>query len=157
MRIELFLTPFLIAFALTTGLVLLLLLTPLFRRTVWRFGGRHRSKKSISRLGGVAMLLAFVFVLFFDANLVVTREFYGLLLGMFFIFVSVSGMISMNSDGKSRFFQVALTALVSFLVCVSALPNPFGNVGFPIQRFRFAGILPPVRMDFPRDECHELA
>lgn len=81
MSIELFLTPFLTAFTLTAGLILLFLLAPLFRRAVWRPWRRHGRKQMVSRLGGIAMLAAFVFTLFFDTHLVLTREFYGLLSG----------------------------------------------------------------------------
>lgn len=138
MRIELFLTPFLIAFALTTGLILLFLLTPLFQRAVWRSGKRHSYKKTISRLGGAAMLLAFAFSLFFDAHLVITREFYGLLVGA--LFILIFGLWDdLNELGWKIqvFFQVALTALIFiFGMRITTLPNPFGGVFvFPYNDF----------------------
>lgn len=144
MGIELFLTPFLIAFALSTGLILLFLLTPLFRRAVWRTGKRHNHKKTISRLGGAAMLLAFAFALFFDPHLVITKEFYGLLLGALFIFI-FGLWDDLNELGWKIqvFFQVALTALIFiFGMRIATFPNPFGGVWvFPSNDFVLPGFL----------------
>lgn len=139
---ELFLTPFFIAFSLTAGLILFFLLTPLFQRAVWRFGNRHNRKKTISRLGGAAMILAFAFTLFFDAHLVITREFYGLLLGAFFIFV-FGLWDDLNELGWKIqvFFQAALSALVFiFGMRIVAISNPFGGIWvFPYSDFVLLG------------------
>lgn len=130
MPIELFLIPFLTAFTLTAGLILVFLLTPLFRRTVWRPGRRRDRKTNISRLGGVAMLAAFVFALFFDTHLVLTREFYGLLFGG--ILILMFGLWDDLSELGWRiqvFFQVAVTALIFiFGMRITTLSNPFGGV-----------------------------
>ncbi len=144
MWIELFLAPVLIAFSLTAGLILFFLLTPLFKRAIWRFGERHSRKETISRLGGAAMLLAFAFTLFFDVHLVVTREFYGLLLGTFFIFV-----FGLWDDLKELgwkiqvFFQAALSALIFiFGMRIISLTSPFGGVWvFPYSDFVLPGFL----------------
>lgn len=144
MEIELFFTPFLIAFALTTGLILLFLLTPLFKRAMWRSGERHRHKKTVSRLGGIAMLIAFAFAFFFDAHLVITKEFYGLLLGTFFILIfGLWDDLDELGWKMQVFFQVALTALVFiFGMRIATLPSPFGGVWvFPYSDFVFPGFL----------------
>lgn len=144
MWIELFLTPFLTAFALTAGLILLFLLTPLFQRAAWRREKRHAGKKTISRLGGVAMLGAFTFVFFFDAHLVMTREFYGLLLGgvLILIFGLWDDMKELGWEIQV-FFQVALTALIFiFGMRILSLTNPFGGVWiFPYSDFVLPGFL----------------
>ncbi|MEK9151348.1 MAG: MraY family glycosyltransferase [Patescibacteria group bacterium] len=130
MWIELFLTPFLTAFTLTAGLILLFLLTPLFRRAVWRSERRHGHKKSVSRLGGVAMLAAFVFAVFFDSHLVLTREFYGVLFGGALIFIfGLWDDLSELGWKIQVFFQAAIAALVFiFGMRITTLTNPFGGV-----------------------------
>lgn len=141
---ELFLTPFLIAFSLAAGLILFFILTPLFQRAIWRFGKRHSLKKTVSRLGGVAMILAFAFTFFFDPHLVITREFYGLLLGSFFIFV-FGLWDDLNELGWKIqvFFQAALAMLIFiFGMRIMALTNPFGGTWiFPYSDFVLPGFL----------------
>lgn len=129
MRLDLFLTPLFMSFALSAGLILLFLLTPLFRRAVWRVGPRHLTKHAVSRLGGAAMLLSFAFTFFFDAHLVMTREFYGLLLGLLFIFLfGLWDDISELGWKIQVFFQTALTLLVFlFGMRITSIPNPFGE------------------------------
>lgn len=130
MRSELFFPPLLIAFSLTAGLILLFLLTPLFQRAVWRSGKRHGAQTTLSRLGGAAMLIAFVFTVFFDAHLVITREWYGLLLGMILIFLfGLWDDLSELGWKIQVFFQAALTALIFiFGMRITMLSNPFGGV-----------------------------
>lgn len=141
---ELFFAPLLIAFSLTAGLILFFLLVPLFQRAVWRFGKRHSDKKTISRLGGAAMLLAFIFTFFFDIHLVITREFYGLLLGSSLIFI-FGLWDDLNELGWKIqvFFQAALSALVFiFGMRIATLSNPFGGVWiFPYSDFVLPGFL----------------
>ncbi|MEI8096535.1 MAG: MraY family glycosyltransferase [Candidatus Moraniibacteriota bacterium] len=127
---ELFLVPFVTAFSLTAGFILLFLLTPLFRRAVWRTEKRHGYKKTISRLGGVAMLIAFSFALFFDTHLVLTREFYGLFAGSALILI-FGLWDDLNELGWKIqvFFQVALTMLIFiFGIHIYSITNPFGGV-----------------------------
>ncbi|MGK2849198.1 MAG: MraY family glycosyltransferase [Minisyncoccota bacterium] len=130
MRIDLFLPPFLVAFSLTIGLILLFLLTPLFQRSIWRVGERHIKKHRLSRLGGTAILLSFIFTMLFDAHLVMTRELYGLLLGGFFILVfGLWDDISELGWRVQIFFQTALSALVFlFGTRITMFSNPFGGV-----------------------------
>lgn len=144
MPTHLFFTPFIVAFALTAGCILLFLLMPLFKRSVWRTESRHRQRKTISRLGGVAMLFAFLFTLFFDAHLVLTRELYGLLCGS--LLILIFGLWDDLSEIGWRvqiFFQVALTALIFiFGIHIRSLTNPFGGVWtIPYEAFILPGFL----------------
>ena len=88
------------------------------------------------------MILAFAFTLFFDAHLVITREFYGLLLGAFFIFV-FGLWDDLNELGWKIqvFFQAALSALVFiFGMRIVAISNPFGGIWvFPYSDFVLLG------------------
>lgn len=141
---ELFLPPLITAFTLTTGFILLFLLVPLFKRSAWRMGKRHSYKKTISRLGGASMLIAFAFTLFFDTHLVLTGEFYGLLFGSAFIFI-FGLWDDLNELGWKIqvFFQVALTVLIFiFGMRISSISNPFGGVWIiPYDNFVLPGFL----------------
>lgn len=141
---ELYFAPLLITFSLTAGLILFFLLVPLFQRAVWRFGKRHSDKKTVSRLGGAAMLLAFIFTFFFDAHLVITREFYGLLMGSSLIFI-FGLWDDLNELGWKIqvFFQAALAMLIFiFGMRIVTLSNPFGGVWiFPYSDFVLPGFL----------------
>lgn len=136
MRFDLFVPPFLIVFALTSGLCLLFLLVPLFRRQIWRYGERHQGKNTLSRLGGVAMCVAFLFTAIADPHLVLTREFFGLLVGG--ILVCVFGLwddIRELGFKAQMFFQVSMTVLLFiFGIRITSLRNPFGEAWiFPDQ------------------------
>ena len=136
MRFDLFLPPFFIAFAITLGLCLIFLLVPLFRRHIWRRGHRHQGKNTISRLGGVAMCGAFLFTVIFDSHLVLTREFFGLLVGG--ILVCVFGLwddLRELGFKAQVFFQVSMTVILFiFGIRITSLRNPFGETWvFPEQ------------------------
>lgn len=144
MTIDLFLTPFFIAFALTVGCILLFLLVPLFKRSVWRTESRHAQRKTLSRLGGVAMLFAFLFTLFFDSHLVLTRELYGVLCGgLLILFFGLWDDLKEIEWKVQIFFQIALTALVFiFGIHIHSLSNPFGGVWIvPYEIFVLPGFL----------------
>lgn len=130
MFIELYIVPFLISLALTVGFILIFLLIPLFRKEIWRTESRHGYKKSLSRLGGVSMLLTFSFVMFFDTHLVLTKEFYGLLSGS--ILILLFGLWDdLNELGWKIqvFFQIVLTMLVFFFgIHIVSVTNPFGGI-----------------------------
>ena len=142
--LELFSPPFLIAFALTVGSILLFLLLPLFKRTVWRNGSRHAAKKKISRLGGVAMLIAFFVTTALDPHLVISQEIFGLLVGI--ILVCIFGLwddISELGWKVQIFFQVALAAILYiFGMRIETLTNPFGGVWvLPTESFVLIGFV----------------
>lgn len=129
LQAELFLPPFLIAFALTAGCILLFLLIPLFHRTAWRFGKRHGDRRSISRLGGIAMLAAFSVAFIFDPHLVMTREFVGLLVGagLILLFGLWDDLSELNWKSQV-FFQVTLSVVVFiFGMRIQSITNPFGG------------------------------
>lgn len=129
MRFDLFLQPLATAFALTIGMCLLFLLVPLFRRQVWRSGRRHHGKASLSRLGGLAMALSFLFTVAIDPHLVVTREIFGLLVGG--VMVCAFGLWDdLREIGfkVQTFFQVAITVILfTFGLRITSIKNPFGE------------------------------
>ena len=138
MWISLFPFPFLSAFVLTTGLILIFLLVPIFRRKIWRFEERHRQKRAISRLGGMAMLISFIVIFLLEPHLVMTRELLGLLVGI--LFISLFGLLDDIAElgwKIQMFFQVALTVIIFiFGIRITSLTNPFGGVWiFPTESF----------------------
>jgi UDP-GlcNAc:undecaprenyl-phosphate GlcNAc-1-phosphate transferase len=144
MWLTLFLSPFLTAFTLTAGLILVFLLVPLFRRKAWRFGERHRYGQALSRHGGIAMLIAFLITFFFDPHLVMTREFIGLFIGV--VLISLFGLWDDVSELGWKiqvFFQVALAVVIFiFGMRIASITNPFGGVWmFPAEGFVIPGFL----------------
>lgn len=138
MWFELFLPSFLITFTLTAGCILVFLLVPLFRRNRWRSGRRHSKKRSLSRLGGVAMLCAFLVTFFLDPHLVLTRELLGLSAGILLIVIFGLWDDLSELDWKVQlFFQAALAVLIFiFGIRIVSLTNPFGGTFvFPEEHF----------------------
>lgn len=132
-RLELFLPPFLIAFVLTASLILIFLLVPLFRRAAWRNAARHgRKKRSLSRLGGLAMLLAFVATAVTDPHLVLSKELIGLFVGS--VFVLGFGLWDDLSELDWRvqmFLQVALAVIIFvFGIRIISIPDLSGGAWF---------------------------
>lgn len=129
MRLDLFLQPLLMGFALSASFCLLFLFLPLFQGRSWRQGVRHAGKKSLPRLGGIAMLFGFVLTVVFDSSLVISREILGLLVGG--VLVGLVGLwddfreLSFKAQG---FFQVAIaTILFIFGVHITTIKNPLGE------------------------------
>lgn len=125
--------PFFIAFALSAGIILVFVLVPFFQREVWRNGVRHgRKKRSLSRLGGLAMLLAFMVAAVTDPHLVLSKELLGLFVGS--IFVLGFGLWDDFSelDWKVQMFlQVALTVIIFiFGIRIVSIPDLSGGAWF---------------------------
>lgn len=83
-----YLVPFLVSFSFT--IVLMYFLIWLAGMIHWkeRYGERHIHKKNIYRIGGLAMMLVFVFSVFTNEDLFLTPEIYGLLIGSFVLVVA---------------------------------------------------------------------
>lgn len=129
MRLELFLSPMVLAFFLTVGLCFLFLSLPFFRHRLWRQGERHRGKEALSRLGGVALILGFAVTVLSSEPLVISREIFGLLIGGMIV-----GGVGLWDDFRELsfkaqgFFQVALTAILFiFGIRITTIKNPFGE------------------------------
>lgn len=135
MEFDLFIQPFLVSFILSAGITFIFVLTPFFQKKTWRYKARHAGKKNISRLGGVAMLIAFFVTVLWDQNLVISEQIFGLLLGMGLVFLF--GLWDDFSELGWRvqiFFQTALTfILFIFGMRIYSLTSPMGG----------AWILPP--------------
>ena len=144
MPITLFIPPFLTAFGLAVAFIMLILILPLFSKR--KYPGRERRKKNrnISRFGGVAMLSAYLFSLFLDPNLVLTREIIGLGVGIGLVFgFGFWDDVQELSWKVQIFFQVALGVVIFlFGMRIASVTNPFGGAFiFPTEGFVLLGFL----------------
>jgi UDP-GlcNAc:undecaprenyl-phosphate GlcNAc-1-phosphate transferase len=127
--VTLFFLPFLFSFSVAILLSLVFSL-PFFRFRQTRTGSRHARSGTLSRLGGVAMMIAFLMVVGIDPHLVLTRPLWGLFAGSIFIFLF--GIVDdfFPLDWKTQlFFQVALGSIVYFFaIRIDFITNPFGGI-----------------------------
>ncbi|HPN96821.1 MAG TPA: MraY family glycosyltransferase [Candidatus Moranbacteria bacterium] len=76
-----FIIPFLLSFLLTTFFISVLIYLAGKIKWAIRKERRHIHKGKVYRVGGIGMALAFFLTVFFNADLVITPELYGLLIG----------------------------------------------------------------------------
>ncbi len=130
-------TPFILALGLSLGIILLFLLVPLFHKQVWRTGKRHESKQHLSRLGGVAIIAAFIFTTLLDPNLFLSKAIIGLICGAILILFFGLWDDLYSQDWRVQLsFQVVLSLLmVIFGIRILSLNIPFGNTLFFTEQF----------------------
>lgn len=128
MDYSLYLPAFSLSFAVSLVLLsLLLLVKKIFPNK--RESARHIHQKGVSRLGGVALILAFVFSLLVDPHLFVSFALKGVLIASIFILlVGVWDDLSELSWKNQLFFQIFLVTLIFIMgVRVEYITNPFGG------------------------------
>ena len=131
MNIGMYLFPFLLSFLLATVFLAMLVRRSRGGDEVERMedGRRH---KSVSRFGGIALILAFIAAVLLDAHLAETHQLLGLLLGAFLIlFVGVWDDIVPIPWWAQLCFQVVLATII-FVSGMRAwvITNPFGTPVF---------------------------
>lgn len=91
---------------------------------------RHIHNGNISRLGGVALILAFSLALFFDPHLFVSTELKGILIASFFILIIGVWDDFSELDWKNQFFFQIILSVFIFIVGVRVeyITNPLGGV-----------------------------
>lgn len=130
---NLYLIPFLSAFVVSVVLIFgikylgnkFFVTEPKSRRET-----RHIHNRSVSRLGGIAIFISFLTVIFLDKNLVLTKDIWGILSGALLIFImGVWDDFGEISWKKQIFFQVLAIALIFiFGVKIYSISNPLGGV-----------------------------
>lgn len=132
MDIQLYLTPFFKSFIITV--VLLVVLTWCFKKIVCRGRKyrRHIHLKKVSRLGGVAIIIAFLASILTDANLVISQPLWGIMIASFFILlVGLWDDFSELSWKYQFFYQVAIVIFIFITgTQVDYITNPFGGYIF---------------------------
>lgn len=128
---SLYLSAFLIAFGITSGTILLVLLVPAIRRFLpmpARRGERH-DDRNLSRFGGVAMIFGFSIAVLLDPNLVLSREIVGLLsCGFLILIFGVLDDVYEQEWRTQLFFQLSLCIIIFvFGVRILSITNPLGG------------------------------
>lgn len=131
--LNLYLIPFLSAFALS---VVLIFAIEYFSRRFSsvdkkvRTEGRHIHDKNISRWGGIGIALSFLIVIFLDKNLVLTKDILGIIAGGLIIFgLGIWDDLREVGWKKQLFFQIiAITLIFALGVKMYTISNPFGDV-----------------------------
>lgn len=129
-EISFYLPPFLVSFSI--GLLLLSIIVTCFSRinNNNRKEGRHIHKNSISRFGGVAIILAFLAATLFDTRLIASTQLNLVLLAaLAILFFGIIDDIKEIFWKKQILFQVILVLSLALLgLRLEYITNPFGGV-----------------------------
>lgn len=131
MTLDLYLKPFLSAFATSVFLIFVIkyLADKFTLKDKKRVGSRHIHSKIISRWGGVAIVISFFLVILLDKNLIITKDIGGILMGGVVVFgAGLWDDFAEISWKKQLFFQILGIALI-FLsgVRIYSISNPIGE------------------------------
>jgi UDP-GlcNAc:undecaprenyl-phosphate/decaprenyl-phosphate GlcNAc-1-phosphate transferase len=122
-----YLVPFISSFLLSV--LLMALVVYLAKKVKWQGRGseRHIHKKEVSRIGGMAMILAFNFAVLLNGDLVITPEICGIMLASLIILVFGLWDDMKEIYWKTQlFFQIAVSVLVFiFGIRIYYITNPF--------------------------------
>jgi len=132
-------SPFILALALSLGVILLFLLLPMFHKQIWRTGERHATKAHLSRLGGVAVIAAFVFTILLDPNLVLSKAIIGLICGalLILLFGLWDDLYSQHWRTQLAFQVVLVLLMIIFGNRILSFNIPFGETLFFTDQFWF--------------------
>lgn len=145
---SLYLKPFLVALAISLGLVILAIKTfgKILAAKQKRDEDRHvhDKTKSVCRVGGVAIIIAFVSAILLDDNLVITRNMWGFISGG--ILILAVGLVDDFKDLSWKiqlFFQTCIVSLIFiFGARITYITNPFGEaIQFDTSGKIFLGII----------------
>ena len=131
MDYNLFLGPFLVSFAISA--LLLIVLIVLGRKYATgdaRISQRHIHKQGVSRFGGVALIISFVAAIFFDKQLVISAPLIGVLFASGAILIlGVVDDLKQIFWKTQLFFQLAIVVFVYIMgVRLQYVTNPFGGI-----------------------------
>ena len=97
-----------------------------------RIGRRHIHHKNVSRLGGIAIITAFLVTVFLDPHLVISSQLWGIVVATALILII--GLLDdlYEIDWRTQlFFHVAIGAIIFIMgVRVDYITNPFGGLLF---------------------------
>lgn len=135
---SLYILPFFKALLVSLVLSLVFVFLPWTKKYSWRKSSRHIHKKNISRLGGVAIILSFIFSILTDANLVITPSIWGVILASLVIMFYGLWDDFRKLDWRLQlFFQICATVIVFIAgVHIEYITNPLGGVlDFRLENF----------------------
>lgn len=131
---SIYFVPFFLSFLLSVLFTSLLIWGA--RKFKWtarqRHSKRHIHRKDICRLGGIALILAFVITLIADQNLIITIQLWGIIIASFFILLIGLWDDFWELNWKTQFFLQVAVAIFIFImgVRVEYITNPFGGLLF---------------------------
>lgn len=128
---SLFLAPLLTSFA-TAAAILMALIFLNKKKKLFdeRIGDRHIGKNGISRFGGVALIVSFIFAVLIDDKLIVDPRLLGVLIAIVFILIfGIFDDIKQISWKWQLLFQIAIVVFVYFIgIRLEFISNPFGGI-----------------------------
>jgi UDP-GlcNAc:undecaprenyl-phosphate/decaprenyl-phosphate GlcNAc-1-phosphate transferase len=131
---QLYLFPFLLSLVLSVSIVVIILwLAKKFPGIAIKGKSqRHIHKKNVPRLGGVAIILAFLGTVLIDRNLFISQPLWGIVAACFFVLIIGLWDDFQELSWKNQlFFQVAISVLIFiFGVHVEYVTNPTGGLVF---------------------------
>ena len=132
MDYNLFIIPFLKSFLTAAGISLALILLSGKIKTGVRKSSRHIHSKKVSRLGGAAIISAFIITVLTDQNLVATSQLYGVIAASLLILAVGLWDDFWKLDWKTQLFFQVCAAITVFImgVQVEYITNPLGGVVF---------------------------
>jgi len=132
MNYNLFIIPFLKSFLTAAGISLALILLSGKIKTGVRKSSRHIHSKKVSRLGGAAIISAFIITVLTDQNLVATSQLYGVIAASLLILAVGLWDDFWKLDWKTQLFFQVCAAITVFImgVQVEYITNPLGGVVF---------------------------
>ena len=132
MNYNLFIIPFLKSFLTAAGISLVLILLSGKIKTGVRKSSRHIHSKKVSRLGGAAIISAFIITVLTDQNLVATSQLYGVIAASLLILAVGLWDDFWKLDWRTQLFFQVCAAIAVFImgVQVEYITNPLGGVVF---------------------------
>lgn len=132
MELQLYLFPFLKAFLIAVVFIMILIFFSGKIKIKGRNSFRHIHGKNTSRLGGVAVILAFFIAVLADKNLVISASLWSILIASSLILIIGLFDDFLELDWKIQLFlQIAIAVLIFILgVRVEFITNPFGGFIF---------------------------
>lgn len=124
-----FIIPFITAFALTVVSILALNFFASKIKWVCRKSKRHIHQQNVFRLGGIAMIVAFIAAIFLNRDLVITAPLYGVMIALAIILIVGVWDDVREIFWKTQFFyQVAVVIIVFiFGVRIYHITNPLSS------------------------------
>jgi UDP-GlcNAc:undecaprenyl-phosphate/decaprenyl-phosphate GlcNAc-1-phosphate transferase len=101
-------------------------------KTRKRISSRHIHSSNISRLGGIAIILAFIVTILVDKNLFIIQSLWGIIFASILILIVGVYDDFFELDWKIQlFFQIAVAVLIFIMgVRIEFITNPFGGYIF---------------------------
>lgn len=132
MEIQLYIIPFIKAFAIATVLLAVLSWCSNKIACLGRKGERHIHIEKVSRLGGIAIIMSFLFAILTDNSLVISEPLWGVIIASILILAVGLWDDFSELDWKYQFFYQVSIVIIVFITGtqIEYITNPFGGYIF---------------------------